>query len=25
MTAIDISPDDEYYPTTRYLCRDCSD
>jgi len=25
MTAIDISPDDEYYPTTRYLCHDCSD
>jgi len=24
MTAIDISPDDEYYPTIRYLCPSCS-
>jgi hypothetical protein len=23
--AIDVSPDDEYYPTIRYLCRQCSD
>jgi hypothetical protein len=24
MKAIDVSPPDEYYPTIRYLCRDCS-
>jgi hypothetical protein len=24
MTAIDVSPPDEYYPTFEYLCRSCS-
>lgn len=24
MTAVDVSPPDEYYPTFEYLCRGCS-
>lgn len=24
MESVDVSPEDEYYPDIRYLCRDCS-